>query len=139
MPTDRSFDYMIKSRYLNIVPVDSRIVLDKNQLAQAIRYSWYIRNSQAINITQYDVILSEYGFYTSIFKEYTILSHLDFKFFFLFSILVYHFYEKRIIERIFYFVTVNGKNIEDDSKNILQPNIDDFNSVMNTFLSVSKD
>ncbi len=69
---------MIKSRYLNIVPVDSRIVLDKNQLAQAIRYSWYIRNSQAINITQYDVILSEYGFYTSIFKEYTFFESFGF-------------------------------------------------------------
>jgi hypothetical protein len=93
IPTDRSFDYMIKSRYLNIVPLDSRIVLDKNQLAQAIRYSWYIRNSQAINITQYDVILSEYGFYTSIFKEYTFfLDHLDFKLFSSFLILVYYFY-----------------------------------------------
>ena len=43
-----------------------------------------------------------------------------------------------MIQRLFYFVTINGENIVEDSGNILKPNIGDFNTVMNKFIRVSK-
>ena len=62
---------MIQSRYLNIF--DPSVILDRNEFASAIQYTWYIKNNKTINITEYKVLLSESGFYTSVFKEYVLL------------------------------------------------------------------
>ena len=60
---------MIKSRYLNLILPNSHMIIDKAELVQAIQCVWYFKNENKTNITQFEVILSDSGFYTSIFTE----------------------------------------------------------------------
>ena len=69
IPTHTAFDYMIKSHYLNLILPNSHMVIDKNELMQAIQTVWYAKNNNKFNIAQYKVILAKKGFYTSIFRE----------------------------------------------------------------------
>ena len=51
--------------------------------------------------------------------------------------LIFKFFSS-ILLRVYYFVTVKGKNVDEYSTDIVHPTILDFNSVMSSFLDVNK-
>ena len=53
------------------------------------------------------------------------LLEVDFKYLFL-----------SIIQRVYYFVTVNSVNVNENSLNFIEPTIDDFNDVVKAFVTV---
>lgn len=69
VPTMFRFDYMIKSRYLDLIMSCGNVVIKPGDLINAIQHVWFFKNNYATNITQIDVKLGESIFYTSTFQE----------------------------------------------------------------------
>ena len=104
-PTTTTFDYMIKSRYLDITLPNSNALVYTNDMLHRIQYIWYLNQNQpSLNRTQFEVKLAYTEFYTSRFKP--------------------------VIQRIYYFLTFNQKNVNDKdaaSVTINEPNLSFFN------------
>lgn len=112
MPNQEEFDYMIKSRSIDLLLPYGYIVANRDQLSSLIRFVWFVKNSKLIsNITNIDVRIDDVSFYTSVFRP--------------------------IITRIYYFITINRINVNDLSMDYIEPNITDFNSTLGTDESVN--
>lgn len=68
VPNDKSFDYFIKSRYIDIEY--GNIALNTTKIVNTIQSVWFTKNkNRGIDATQIEVKLADLGFYTSIFKK----------------------------------------------------------------------
>lgn len=103
IPSLYRFDYMIKSRYLDLISGCGDVVIKPNDLISTIQQVWFSKNGRpCVNISQINVWLGETVHYTSIFSEI-------------------------LIARAYYFVTINGLNINDAVISYVEPNKTDFN------------
>ena len=88
---------MIKSRYIDIIIPESNRKVYIHDLLHRIKRSWfYNQNSPNSNETQFEVKLADSIFYTSKFKP--------------------------IIKRIYYFLTIGNKNVNDNDGMSVQYN-----------------
>ncbi len=104
MPTSTPLDYMIKARYLNIISPNSDIVVYTMNVLKRIQYAWYTNNLKAnLNLTQFVVTFADAQLYTSKYQG--------------------------AIQRFYYFLTVAGKNVNDDLSTTFytEPNLNSFN------------
>ena len=70
VPSLFRFDYMIKSRTLDLIVPCGNVVPKPADLVASIQQVWYLKNVASVNLTQIDVKLGESYFFTSIFNEY---------------------------------------------------------------------
>ena len=67
-PNRFRFDYMIKSRSIDLLIPYGNLVINPIDLSDRIRAAWLNKNS-LLNLTQIDVRLADFDFYTSHFME----------------------------------------------------------------------
>jgi hypothetical protein len=68
-PNRFRFDYMIKSRSIDLLIPYGNLVISPTDLIDGIKKAWYSKNNW-LNITQIDVKLGDFDFYTSSFMKY---------------------------------------------------------------------
>ena len=89
VPTTLQFDYMIRARYLDLILPNSNLAIYTNDLMQRIKNTWYSSNNiSPLNLTMFDVQLADTQLYTSKFQS--------------------------LIQRVYYFLTIGNKNVNDD-------------------------
>lgn len=106
---------MIKSRYIDIIIPESNRKVYIQDLLHRIQNTWfYYQNSPNSNVTEFEVKLADSIYYTSKFQP--------------------------IIERVYYFLTIGNKNVNDNdgmSVNYKEPTMTYFNNYLSPNAIVS--
>ncbi len=117
VPTKTAFDYMVKSRYLDVILPNSNSAVYLNDIINQIQYIWYeyqYLSQPQMNLTAIEVKLADTQFYTSKFSNF--------------------------IQRIYYFLTINKKNVNDnDASSVMyrEPTLSYFNDLITPNAAVS--
>ncbi len=101
---------MIRARYLDLIVPNSNQLIYTGDLLKRLQYTWYSRQS-SYQLNQFDVKLATSSqFYTSKFRP--------------------------VIQRIWYFLTVNNKNV-DEYDSFVEPTLSDFRVSLSLIANVS--
>lgn len=100
---------MIRSRSLDLFGPNSNKPVYTNQLLKRIQISWHQQNSAFIDITRFEVKLADLQIYTSKFQP--------------------------VIQRVYYFLTINNKDVNDDK--FTEPTLVNFNQNIMPIANVS--